>query len=251
MWLEIAPFMSGSEHSTITDEMLMLEHPPPRLSACHRWLEVDLCVPHSTLGWTLIGGGRSKTQHVFWYQVSDADLRADVDPTRFFEERRKQWTGDTQGVGFLTGCSLDEFVERRLHRSELSVRCISTIGLNNALRIGDPPRAAALSPGTINILLQVSHPLSKCASLEALSLVAEARTLAVLDGRVPSSIGNTIATGTGTDCIVVASPLPSDDESELDYAGKHTELGYLIGSCVYDAVSHGVWQSKSRQEGQH
>lgn len=248
--MEIARFVNGSEHSIMTDEMLTLEHPPPRLSACHRWLEVDLCVPHSTLGWTLIGGGRSKARNVFWYQVSDADLLPEVDATLFFEERRKQRTADTQGVGFLTGCSLDEFVERRLDRSGLSARCIATIGLRNALRIGDPPRTGALSPGTINILLQVSHPLSECASLEALSLVAEARTSAVLDGRIPSSIGNTIATGTGTDCIVVASPLASEDESELDYAGKHTELGYLIGSCVYDAVSHGVWQSKSRQDGQ-
>lgn len=227
-------------------EMLILEHRPPRLSACHRWLEVDLCVPHSTLGWTLIGGGRSQARHVFWHQVSDADLLPEVDARLFFEERRKQWTADTEGVGFLTGCSLAEFVERRLEGGGLSARCIATIGLRNALRIGDPPRATALSLGTINILLQVSQPLSECASLEALSLVAEARTSAVLDGKVPSSIGNTIATGTGTDCIVVASPLPSVDDSGLDYAGKHTELGHLIGSCVYDAVSHGVWQSKSR-----
>ncbi|HEX3107374.1 MAG TPA: adenosylcobinamide amidohydrolase [Terriglobales bacterium] len=232
-------------------EMLMLEHRPPRLSPCHRWLEVDLCVPHSTLGWTLIGGGRSQARHIFWYQVSGTDLLPGIDARLFFEERRKQWRGDTQGVGFLTGCSLSEFVEKRLDRNGLSARCIATIGLRNALRIGDPPRTDTPSPGTINILLQVSRPLSECASLEALSLVAEARTSAVLDGHVPSIIGDTIATGTGTDCIVIASPLPSEDESEVDYAGKHTELGHLIGSTVYGAVSQGVWQSKSRHNGQH
>jgi adenosylcobinamide amidohydrolase len=112
--------------------------------------------------------------------------------------------------------------------------------LRNALRIGQMPRSIAITPGTINILLQVSCPLTECASLEALSLVAEARTAAVLDGQVPSSVGNAIATGTGTDSIVVASPLPSDHDSALLYAGKHTELGHLIGSCVYDAVSHGL-----------
>jgi adenosylcobinamide amidohydrolase len=223
----------------------MLEYRPPRLSACNRWLEVDLCAPHSTLGWTLVGGGRHQAQRVFWHQVSDADLLPDVDARLFFEERLKRWTTDTQGVGFLTGCSLAEFVERRRDRGGLSARCVATTGLRNALRIGEPPRATAISPGTINILLQVSRPLSECASLEALSLVAEARTAAVLDGRVSSTLGNGIATGTGTDCIVVASPLPSVDDSELVNAGKHTELGHLIGSCVYDAVSHGVRQSKS------
>lgn len=227
------------------DEMMTLEHRTPELSACHRWLEVDLCVPHSTIGWTLIGGGRQQAQSVFWHRVSDADLLPDVDARLFFEERRKRWTTDTQGVGFLTGCSLAEFIERRWKRGRLSARCIATVGLRNALRIGDPPRGTAISPGTINILLQVSHPLSECASLEALSLVAEARTAAIVDGRIPSSIGNTIATGTGTDCIVVASPLRTDADSELVYAGKHTELGHLIGSCVYDAVSGGVRQLRS------
>jgi adenosylcobinamide amidohydrolase len=232
--------------ATMAGETLMREYRAPRLSACRRWLEVDLCVPHSMVGWTLIGGGWHQAQRVFWHQVSDADLLPEVDAKLFFEERRKQWTTDTNGVGFLTGCSLDEFVEIRRDRGKLSVRCVATIGLRNALRIGDPPGATAFSPGTINILLHISQPVSECASLEALSLVAEARTAAVLDGHVPSSIGTTIATGTGTDCIVVASPLGSNDDSTLSYAGKHTELGHLIGSCVYDAVSQGIKQSKQR-----
>jgi adenosylcobinamide amidohydrolase len=226
-------------------DMLMWEHRRPKLSGCRRWLEVDLCVPHSTLGWTLIGGGRRQAQSVFWHQVSDADLLAEVDPKLFFEERCRQRTGGTQGVGFLTGCSLAEFVDKRRDRGKLSARCVATIGLRNALRIGDLPRSTSVSPGTINILLLTSCPLSECALLEALSLVAEARTLAVLDGHVPSSVGNTVATGTGTDCIVVACPLPSGEDSELVYAGKHTDLGHLIGLCVYDTVSHGIRQSKS------
>jgi adenosylcobinamide amidohydrolase len=107
------------------------------------------------------------------------------------------------------------------------------------------PCANTISPGTINILLQTSFPLSECASLEALSLVAEARTLAVLQGHVPSGVGNAIATGTGTDCIVVASPLTSSNELEVAFAGKHTEIGHLIGSCVYEAVSHRVRQASA------
>ncbi len=232
------------KEAIIASKSLMLEYRAPRLSACRRWLEVDLCVPHSMVGWTLIGGGWHQAQRVFWHQISDADLLPEVDAKLFFEERRKQWTTDTNGVGFLTGCSLAEFVEIRRGRDKLSVRCVATIGLRNALRIGELPGATTFSPGTINILLQISQPLSECASIEALSLVAEARTAAVLDGHVPSSIGTTIATGTGTDCIVVGSPLPSNDDPTLVYAGKHTELGHLIGSCVYEAVSQGIQQSK-------
>lgn len=227
----------------------MFEHKAPKLSACRRWLDVDLCVPHSTLGWALIGGGRCQAQCVFWHNVSGADLAADVDARRFFEDRRKQRTGNTRGVGFLTGCSLAEFVEKRSDHGKMSARCIATVGLANALRIGDPPSTTAVLAGTINILVQTSSPLSECASLEALSLVAEARTLAVLEGGVASNVGDAIATGTGTDCIVVASPLPSNDFSEAAYAGKHTDLGYVIGSCVYEAVTHGIRQLKLCRSG--
>ena len=223
----------------------MFAYEAAKLSACGRWLEVDLCMPHSTLGWTLIGGGRCQAQSVFWYNVCGSDLAPEVDAKRFYEDRRKQRAGDTQGVGFLTGCSLAEFIEKQRARDTLSVRCIVTVGLRNAVRIGDPPCAPSISPGTINILLQTSCPLSEFASLEALSLVAEARTLAVLEGHVASSVGDAIATGTGTDCIVVASPLLSSADSEVSYAGKHTVIGHLIGSCVHAAVSHGI---KSRND---
>lgn len=226
---------------------MMLEHKAAKLSACCRWLELDLCIPHTTLGWTLIGGGRRQAQCVFWHNVGEAELQPDVDARQFFEDRRKQRAGNTQGVGFLTGCWLTQFVEKRLDHGKLWARCIATVGLANALRIGDPPCTTTVPPGTINILLQTSSPLSENASLEALSLVAEARTLSVLEARVRSNVGHAIATGTGTDCIVVASPLPSNNVSEAAYAGKHTELGFLIGSCVYDAVTHGIRNGKRCQ----
>jgi adenosylcobinamide amidohydrolase len=224
----------------------MFNYKSADLSACGRWLEVDLCIPHESFGWTLIGGGRGQIQRVFWHSVSETDLTPEVDAKQFFEERRKQRAGDSGGAGFLTGCVLAEFVERRCDLGALSARCIATVGLRNALRIGDPPSSERHSPHTINILLQTSCSLSECASVEALSLVAEARTLAVLEGQVPSRIGHASATGTGTDCIVVASPLRSSNEAAVAFAGKHTPMGHLIGLCVYGAVRQGIRQPSAR-----
>ncbi len=45
------------------------------------------------------------------------------------------------------------------------------------------------------------------------------------------------ATGTGTDCIVIAAPSGAEP---LRYAGKHTLLGHLIGASVLEAVRSGM-----------
>ena len=45
------------------------------------------------------------------------------------------------------------------------------------------------------------------------------------------------ATGTGTDCIVIAHPGGLGAEH---YCGKHTDLGHLIGKHVREAVRKGV-----------
>ena len=80
-------------------------------------------------------------------------------------------------------------------------------------------------------------PLTDGAMVEALSIVAQARTAAVIESwyveRGPA------ITGTGTDCIVVASPCRDEP---LACAGLHTEVGEAIGGAVYDATRDGAEQ---------
>ena len=45
------------------------------------------------------------------------------------------------------------------------------------------------------------------------------------------------ATGTGTDCVVVAAPAAG---MPLSYVGKHTEMGHVIGQSVYNATVKGI-----------
>ena len=83
----------------------------------------------------------------------------------------------------------------------------------------------------------VSRPLAAPAALEALSLAAEARTAAILDAALQSRRSGAPATGTGTDCIVVAAPAEARGAA---YAGKHTALGEAVGAAVYQAVLAGA-----------
>lgn len=214
----------------------------PELSACGKWLRVNFDTPHVIKSWAVLRGGTQEARAVIWRQVTDGDLSLGVDPRTYLIEQIEARYGpdaSSQTVGFLTGTRLATHIESFLDCSGMWARCVATVGLNNALRIGATPGSTALYPGTINILLQTSVPLSDLAAIEALSLVAEARTVAVLEGGIHSTAGIGLASGTGTDCIAVASPRESDATAQL-YAGKHTVLGHLIGAATYEAVATGV-----------
>lgn len=76
--------------------------------------------------------------------------------------------------------------------------------------------------------------LSEAARLEALSIAAEARTAGIMD--LGLTRNGRIVTGTGTDCIVVASPCGGPD---APFAGLHTDIGVSLGLAIYDAVTAG------------
>jgi adenosylcobinamide amidohydrolase len=150
--------------------------------------------------------------------------------------------GIENAVGMMTGRRLHAYVEECTQSGKYCCRVILTAGLSNALRVGDPVSPAPAA-GTINILCWLSTPLDSHASMEALALVAEARTAAMLESGALSIVSGTPATGTGTDCIVVASPA---ERRRLRYVGKHLIFGQLIGASVYNAMRRAVaeWHSE-------
>ena len=158
-----------------------------------------------------------------------------VDPAAFLRDRLDQ-VGLPDAVGLMTSRTLEAYVDVEKSEGALAARCLTTVGLGNARRVGDPAGSTA-RVGTINVLCCVSVALSPEALLETLALVAEARTLAVHQAGVKSPVSGLAATGSGTDCIVVAAPVRDGREP---YAGKHTTLGHLAGAAVLEAVSRGA-----------
>lgn len=207
--------------------------PPPAVDG--RSLVVRLGGRHAVLGWAIVGGGRRTASEVVVCEVRDDELRPPVDPERLLRERLAALSLP-RSVGLLTSREVDRHVSAEAKHGDAWARCVATVGLGNALRAGDPPGPAARI-GTINVVCQVSEPLSELALIEAVSIAAEARTAAVLEARVPSRRTGAPATGTGTDCIVIAAP---ERDGGARYAGKHTALGYVIGAAVLEAVHRGA-----------
>jgi adenosylcobinamide amidohydrolase len=238
------PAAAGPDLSAVSDKS-----GGARLAVAQRgpWLTVDLATPHAILSWAVVGGGAAVGRAVVWHQVTDAELGPEVDPVDLLRQRLAA-IGRSDAVGLLTGARLDRHVDVERQEGGRTARCVATVGLGNALRIGDPPgaevaAAAVHAVGTINLLLHVDTPLSLPAQLELLSLATEARTAAVLAGAVRSRRSGLIATGTGTDCIAIASPLPDggpDSGAPAMWAGKHTLLGHLAGAAVHEAIRQAV-----------
>jgi adenosylcobinamide amidohydrolase len=214
-----------------------------------KWLTVSLGAPHSVLSWAIIGGGISTQSSVVWHQINNADLPVSVDAVDFFQRKLNERAGLDRAVGFLTSASLNNYSHRVCARDKHQVRCLGTVGLSNGVRVGVVnPQLEKV--GTINLLVQLSGGLSFPASLEAMSVAAEARTLAVLEARVSSGSGrdgSSWITGTGTDCIAIAS---AQGEAGDFYAGKHTIWGQLIGQTVFECVTDGIKKWKELKNGE-
>ena len=199
------------------------------------WLVVTFADEHETASWAVVGGGIRRARAVVWHQISDDELRPPVDARALLGMRLRD-AGYGGAVALLTSRKLRSYVDVTRAYGSLEARCIATVGLGNALRAGDPPGPCGRI-GTINVLCRVSVPLAPESLLEALALAAEARALAVREAGVVSTSSGEPASGTGTDCIVIAAP---KGRSPLAYAGKHTAAGHIVGASVRDAVAEGA-----------
>jgi adenosylcobinamide amidohydrolase len=219
----------------------------PQIEQTGRWLVATFARPMQLLSWAVVAGGATLGRRVAWYQVLDHELRPPVDAGGFLQEKLQE-RGLAGAVGLLTSADLRLMSCVTRNFGDEQGGAVATVGMGNALRIGDEPSVSGRI-GTINILCWTSAPLTRTAQLEALSLTTEARTAAVIDAGIPSRRSRAVATGTGTDCIVMASPHAAAGKQ---YAGKHTAVGHLIGAAVYEAVTQGLaaWQRARREGGE-
>ncbi|MGO9059913.1 MAG: adenosylcobinamide amidohydrolase [Candidatus Binataceae bacterium] len=195
-----------------------------------RSLIIHLPQPHQVLSWASLGGGARRADTIVNHQVT-IDDRAATEHPRQYLAGLKTMVGvkPRMVVAMMTGADIRKAGYATARRGDLTVGAWCTAGCSNALRVGDPATAGLMRPGTINLTLVVSQRLSPAAMVEALAMATEARVAAVHDAGILSTRTNRPATGTGTDCIVIASPARGHAHP---FCGKHTLLGELIGKAA-------------------
>lgn len=182
------------------------------------------------LSWSVSRPGFVDADAIAWLEVRDADLPVGRDPAAVLEERLAA-AGLGGAVGLMTACDVSTYRIGRATAAGRRAVAVVTAGLGNGEFVGRRRQAIdeAPPPGTINVVVHVSSPLSDGALVEAVSIASEARTVAVLEAA--AAAGDEPITGTGSDCLVVAAPRGGS----IRYAGLHTAAGEAIGAAVLDA----------------
>ncbi|MHB8383096.1 MAG: adenosylcobinamide amidohydrolase [Candidatus Binataceae bacterium] len=215
---------------------------PWRWRITARTLIVRFPMPYRTLGWAPLGGGYGSTRVVSNHQVEKVDRHATEFPRAFLRCRIEELEPDARGaVAMMTGARVENAAYVCGRRGALAVAAWCTAGCSNALRAGDRATVADTRPGTINLIVAISQPLAAAAMVEAIQIATEARVLAVQQAGIISTRSGLPATGTGTDCIVVASP---PGARPYPWCGKHTLLGEMIARATLKSCARALARSR-------
>ncbi|QPJ62414.1 MAG: adenosylcobinamide amidohydrolase [Candidatus Nitronauta litoralis] len=194
-----------------------------------------------TLSWAPFNGGWGKSSCIFIHHLNKFDER-DLD--KIFEDQIKTRGIPENSVGLITGAATEHFKEVFYKSKTLWVHAIATLGLSNARTAGDEADAPTTNqPGTINLIVATNALPELTGNLEAVHTATMAKSAALMEAGIRSKKSGQIASGTGTDCIVICST----GEIMENYCGMHTLLGELIGKAVRELLGKSIafWKEKN------
>lgn len=122
-----------------------------------------------------------------------------------------------------------------------------TAGVGNAVDVTKTyERNDTYHAGTINTWVIINGKLSDEAFYQAMITATEAKTKALVQENVIDTRTGTIATGTGTDSLLIAA---TQQGEEIPYAGPITEIGKWIGRGVFETTVKAIMKYNIEKKG--
>jgi len=231
---------SSGETVSRTEDSIIMRLPPGR-------------VVFSTA--TMNGGFRSDLTAVYNHQLSHDAIHSDqleggsVEAYLAIIAKRQNLDHETT-AGLLTAARMKHAAVVTESFRGLEVTALVTAGIEvNGGRAGDPASYYQESGkifsigGTINTILITNADLPERTCIQVVMTATEAKTVALQQLMAQSRYSSGIATGSGTDGIVIIADTTSSHH--LTDAGKHSKLGELIGTTVIK----GTTEALNRQSG--
>ena len=206
----------------------------------HIW--VGFSTEHPVLSSAVYNGGECAASNILIMKVAnnfESTKQIVQTPENTLAECCRQLRLGGTTVGMMTSASMDSF--RRVTRlaQGVEISAMVTAGISNACCAGDradwPTFQVDDNPaGTINIIITTNARLSDAAMVESVMIVTEAKTVAMRQLGVKSTVSGVIATGTGTDAIAVVNGFGPET---IHYCGKHVLFGEMLASAVIEAIT--------------
>ena len=205
--------------------------------------------PRNVMSWAILNGGvRTHASHIINHHI---DPRThDPDPRRTLRQAASRIGIKGSFVGMLTGADIRRFSMACAVHNELQAYVISTAGCGNLASVGETGNyvereSPPVTAGTINIIVALNYAFTHEAMLEAMAIVTEAKVRAIYELGLKSVATGESATGTGTDCIALAT----GHDRRYVFCGKHTKWGELVGKASLDSLRDSLRQADSNGQG--
>lgn len=210
---------------------------PIKVVLKNKTLIINLSKTSSILSWAPFNGGLIKSKCIFNHECEHFE---ENDLSSIFDDIANRYSLASNTVGLITGADVSRYEETFIENGPLWVHALVTVGLNNARSAGDSADVdlgqSVNKPGTINLIVSCNALPHVSGLTEAIHIATMAKTSVMTESGVLSKKSNQLATGTGTDCIVIAG----SGEVRENYCGMHTILGEMIGKAVKEIVRKGI-----------
>jgi adenosylcobinamide amidohydrolase len=226
-----------------------------RLRIIDNTMVVSFPRPRHVVSWAILNGGmRTHAAHVINHQV-DVHARSD-DPKKTLRQAASKVGIKGVFVGMMTGVDVRQCSIAKGVHEDLQAHAIATVGCGNLATVGETGtyvegQSQNAVPGTINLILLVNYHFTHEAMLEAMAIATEAKVRAMYEFDLRSMATGQPATGTGTDCVAVAS----GHDRRYVFCGKHTKWGELVGRAslesIRGALRRACTSEKTKQGAQH
>lgn len=199
-------------------------------------LVVSFRRPVQVVSWAVLNGGlRQGVAHIVNHHVERPTPQESPSKTLKRVVGRLGLRGTV--IGLMTGVDVRLHSFSQVSYKDLQAIALATAGCSNLATVGErgnfiEGESRPLCVGTINVIVAVNYRFAHEAMLEALAISTEAKVKAVQEAGLVSRQTSEPATGTGTDCVAIAS----GSERRYKVCGKHTKWGEMIGRASLEAV---------------
>lgn len=225
-----------------TQNSQLVEIKPQHIEITPDYVKLSTSNPLKTISSAVYNAGLGWFD-TFINRTVSADYSMDsisIEVESFLQERNFV---PTSAVVMLTAVPAHCAIIEKYEQDGASIVVVVTAGTGNAVDATKSLNRNELRyPGTINTWVFINGKVTDEAFYQAMITATEAKSKALYEEQVLDRHSGTIATGTGTDSLLIAAIQAGDD---VQYAGPLTTFGQLIGYGVCDATRKAIKEYNS------